>query len=56
MEFLAAHETCGPTELTQAYGSSGPTWSRELKALVDTGLITKAGQKYRLTTIGRSFI
>ena len=56
MEYLAQHESCGPTDLTQVYGSSGPTWSRELKGLMEMGIITKSGQKYRLTTIGRSMV
>ncbi len=56
MEYLAQHESCGPTDLTQVYGSSGPTWSRELKGLMEMGIITKSGQKYRLTTIGRSML
>ena len=56
MEYLTQHESCGPTDLTQVYGSSGPTWSRELKGLMEMGIITKSGQKYRLTTIGRSMV
>ena len=56
MSYLAAHESCGPTELTQAFGSSGPTWSRVLSNLSNMGLLTKAGQKYRPTTIGRAYL
>ncbi len=56
MEYLAEHDSCGPTDLTQVFGSSSPTWSRELKGLMEMGIITKSGQKYRLTTIGRSMI
>ncbi len=56
MEYLSQHESCGPTDLTQVFGSSGPTWSRELKGLMEMGIITKTGQKYRLTVIGKSMI
>ena len=53
---LAAHESCGPTDLVRAYGSSAATWSRTLSALAAQGLVMKDGQKYRLTGIGRSFV
>lgn len=53
---LAAHESCGPTDLVRAYGSSAATWSRTLAALAAQGLVMKDGQKYRLTGIGRSFV
>lgn len=46
MHYLADHECCGPTDLTRAYGYSGPTWSRELSTLVSLGLVRKIGQKY----------
>ena len=52
---LAAHESCGPTDLVRAYGSSAATWSRTLSALAAQGLVMKDGQKYRLTGIGRAF-
>ena len=35
------------------YGFSGPTWSRELGALVAAGYVMKDGQKHRLTGLGR---
>lgn len=53
---LATHESCGPTDLVRAYGSSAATWSRTLSALAAQGLVMKDGQKYRLTGIGRSFV
>lgn len=53
LAYLSQHESCGPTELTQQLGYSGPTWSRELSKLVSTGYIAKTGQKYSLTAVGR---
>ena len=55
LAFLADHELVGPTELVRAYGSSSATWSRALASLSAQGIIIKVGQKYQLTTIGRSF-
>ncbi len=54
LAYLSQHESCGPTELTQQLGFSGPTWSRELSKLVSAGYLTKMGQKYTLTAVGRS--
>lgn len=56
LSYLGAHESCGPTELTRAFGASGPTWSRTLAGLAAQGLVMKDGQKYRLTGIGRAFV
>lgn len=56
IEYLSQHESCGPTELVKAYGYSGPTWSRELGALVAAGYVMKEGQKHRLTAVGRSLL
>ena len=56
LAYLSTHEGVGPSELTRAYGASGPTWSRTLSNLAAQGLLAKAGQKYHLTTIGRSFL
>lgn len=55
LAFLADHELVGPTELVRTYGSSSATWSRALASLSAQGIIIKVGQKYQLTTIGRSF-
>lgn len=54
--YLSQHESCGPTELTQQLGFSGPTWSRELSKLVSAGYLTKSGQKYTLTAVGRGLV
>ena len=45
-------------DLARTFGSSQPTWSRELKALEDKGLVKKqaGGQRRELTASGRSFI
>lgn len=51
--FLLQAGTCGPTDLTSAYGSSNATWSRELEALSSQGLVVKTGQKRVLTDMGR---
>lgn len=53
ISYLSQHESCGPTELVREYGFSGPTWSRELGALVAAGYVMKDGQKHRLTGLGR---
>lgn len=53
ISYLSQHESCGPTELVREYGFSGPTWSRELSALVAAGYVMKDGQKHRLTGLGR---
>lgn len=56
LQYLSEHEWVGATELTNAYGLSTPTWSRELKSLVNIGIIGKSGQKYKLTTIGETLL
>lgn len=56
LALLAERGSAGPSDLTRAYGSSGPTWSRVLSNLAAQGLVTKVGQKYQLTGIGRSFV
>lgn len=54
LRYLAANDTCGPTELTREYGSSASTWSRELMDLAEVGLVIKKGQKFHLTEAGRA--
>lgn len=56
LQYLSEHEWVGATELTSAYGLSTPTWSRELKSLINIGIIGKIGQKYKLTTIGETLL
>lgn len=55
MEFLAHEQKCGPSDLVKSFGSSLATWSRELSALSETGLIIKHGQKYQLTGFGQTW-
>ncbi|WP_058270820.1 ATP-binding protein [Olsenella massiliensis] len=58
LSFLRDHESVGPTDLMRAYGSSQPTWSRELSSLEDLGLVNKrrGEQKRRLSAAGRAFL
>ena len=56
LEYLAMHGSCGPTDLAGAYGSSAPTWSRELDALGRAGLVVKRGQKRFPTEAGNLWI
>ena len=56
LQYLSEHEWVGATELTTAFGLSTPTWSRELKSLVNIGIIGKVGQKYKLTKIGETLL
>ena len=58
LSFLAQHDAVGPTELMRTYGSSQPTWSRELKALEAAGLVhkKKGEQKRVLTAVGRAYL
>lgn len=56
LQYLAAYEMCGPTDLTTAYGHSNATWSRELNALAAAGLVAKHGQKRILTDMGRYWL
>lgn len=56
LQYLSEHEWVGATELTTIFGLSTPTWSRELKSLVNIGIIGKVGQKYKLTKIGETLL
>ena len=56
LQYLSEHEWVGATELTTTFGLSTPTWSRELKSLVNIGIIGKVGQKYKLTKIGETLL
>jgi len=58
LAYLSTHEVVGPTELTRQFGHSQPTWSRELQALEEMGLIGKhrGGQKRSLTPAGRAYL
>ncbi|QWT17602.1 ATP-binding protein [Collinsella sp. zg1085] len=53
LSYLLQFESCGPTELRGAFGSSTATWSRELEQLTSAGLVIKRGQKRMLTDMGR---
>lgn len=54
LQYLMTNRECGPTELMRAYGSSTPTWSRELVKLAEAGFVIKTGQKFHLTEMGRA--
>lgn len=56
LSHLLAYPSVGPTDLTRAYGSSQPTWSRELQKLERSGFLRKGSgsQKYVLTDAGRA--
>ncbi len=56
LDYLSSHDSVGPSDLARVYGESQPTWTRELQALEEEGLIRKDGQKRRLTAMGRSFL
>ncbi len=56
VNYLAQHESVGPTDLIREFGYSGPTWSRELASLAAAGYIMKNGQKYQLTAVGRGLV
>lgn len=53
--YLVEHGSCGPTDLAGAFGSSAPTWSRELEGLAHAGLVIKRGQKRFLTDAGQAW-
>lgn len=55
LSFISEHGQAGPSELADAYGQSGPTWSRTLATLNKQGLVEKHGQKYHLTALGVSW-
>ena len=56
LSYLAEHASVGPTELTRRFGHSQPTWTRELQALEEMGLIAKrkGEQKRSLTASGQA--
>lgn len=56
VNYLAAHDAVGPSDLSRAYGESQPTWTRELQMLEEQGLVRKDGQKRRLTILGRTYL
>ncbi|MBR1829226.1 MAG: ATP-binding protein [Atopobiaceae bacterium] len=57
LAYLAVHESVGPKDLVEAYGGSQPTWSRELKALEEKGVVSKrGGQKRYLTSLGQMLL
>ena len=56
LDYLANHESVGPSDLSRAYGESQPTWTRELQALEEQGIVRKEGQKRRLTAMGRTLL
>ena len=56
IDYLATHDSVGPSDLARTYGESQPTWTRELQALEEQGLIRKDGQKRRLTTLGKRML
>ena len=56
LKFLKTHEQVGSGDLTEEYGLSAPTWSRELKALAEAGIIKKSRQKYLLTAMGQKLL
>lgn len=58
LSYLTHHESVGPTELSKNFEGSQPTWSRELRALEQAGLIHKSNgsQKRGLTPAGKAFI
>ncbi len=55
LAYLAQAGQCGPTDLNRAFGSSVPTWSRELDKLAESGLVIKRGQKFHLTELGQTW-
>ena len=56
LQYLRSHESVGPSDLARTLGGSQPTWTRELQALEDQGLVRKEGQKRRLTSMGRAYL
>ena len=56
IDYLAMHDAVGPSDLSRTYGESQPTWTRELQALEEQGIVRKEGQKRRLTAYGRTFV
>lgn len=56
LDYLVAHESVGPSDLSRVYGESQPTWSRELQTLEEQGLVRKDGQKRKLTAMGQALL
>ncbi|MBP3885322.1 MAG: MarR family transcriptional regulator [Olsenella sp.] len=58
LSYLSSHESVGGADLARTFGSSQPTWSRELHSLEEKGLIRKrpGGQRRELTDSGRAFL
>lgn len=56
LQYLRTHDSVGPSDLARALGGSQPTWTRELQALEDQGLVRKDGQKRRLTSMGQAYL
>lgn len=56
LAYISSTGSGGPTDLAAAFGSSTPTWSRELEALAEAGLVIKRGQKRVLTEMGRLWL
>ena len=55
--YLVEHESVGPKELVETYGRSQATWTRELQALEQAGVVAKrGGQKRFLTQMGRTLL
>ena len=56
LSYFSAHELCGPTDLSNAFGGSNATWSRALQTLANQGVAIKDSQKYRLTAFGQTLL
>lgn len=58
LSYLTEHASVGPTELTRRFGHSQPTWTRELQALEEMGLVAKrkGEQKRSLTVSGQAIV
>lgn len=56
LDYLSSHESVGGIDLVREYGGSQPTWSRELKALDESGLTRKVGQRRLLTDAGHALL
>lgn len=57
LAYLATHESVGPKDLVEAYGSSQSTWTRELQSLEAAGVVSKrGGQKRFLTALGQMLL
>ena len=56
ISYLAEHESVGPKDLVEVFGSSQSTWTRELQALEQAGIVTKRGQKRFLTPMGQTLL